>query len=99
MRPRTVRRSCAAPSPSTPTARSNSDCSFRGGPMSELISASPGASVGTGVGLVLAGGGARGAYQAGAVRYLAECGIHIRMICGASIGALNGAVVACGPDL
>ncbi|WP_052672543.1 patatin-like phospholipase family protein [Aliterella atlantica] len=45
-------------------------------------------------GLVLAGGGAKGAYQAGALKYLAELGIVPQIIAGTSIGALNGAVLA-----
>ena len=46
------------------------------------------------LGLVLSGGGAKGAYQAGVVRYLAERGIQPEAVSGASIGSLNGAVVA-----
>ena len=46
------------------------------------------------IGLVLAGGGAKGAYQAGALRYLAEIGLQPHIIAGTSIGALNGAVLA-----
>lgn len=46
------------------------------------------------IGLVLAGGGAKGAYQAGALRYLAEIDLQPQIIAGTSIGALNGAVVA-----
>lgn len=46
------------------------------------------------LGLVLSGGGAKGAYQAGIVRYLAEQGIQPDAVAGASIGSLNGAVVA-----
>ena len=45
-------------------------------------------------GLVLAGGGAKGAYQAGALKYLAEINFQPQMIAGTSIGALNGAVLA-----
>ena len=45
-------------------------------------------------GIVLAGGGAKGAYQVGAVSYLAELGIQPQIIAGTSIGALNGAVLA-----
>lgn len=48
----------------------------------------------TKLGLVLSGGGAKGAYQAGVVRYLAEQNIQPDAIAGASIGSLNGAVVA-----
>ncbi|WP_231362817.1 patatin-like phospholipase family protein, partial [Escherichia coli] len=50
-------------------------------------------------GLVLSGGGAVGAYQAGVVKALAECGTQISMVSGASIGALNGAIIAASPDL
>ena len=46
------------------------------------------------IGLVLAGGGAKGAYQAGALRYLAEIGLKPQIIAGTSIGALNGATLA-----
>lgn len=46
------------------------------------------------VGLVLSGGGAKGAYQAGVVAALAEHKIEVQMISGASIGALNGAIVS-----
>lgn len=45
-------------------------------------------------GLVLTGGGAKGAYQAGALRYLAEIGLEPHIIAGTSIGALNGAVLS-----
>lgn len=48
----------------------------------------------TKLGLVLSGGGAKGAYQAGVVRYLAEKNIQPDAVSGASIGSLNGAVVA-----
>ncbi len=50
-------------------------------------------------GLVLSGGGAVGAYQVGVVKALAECGTQISMVSGASIGALNGAIIAASPDL
>ncbi|PSM49123.1 patatin [Chroococcidiopsis sp. CCALA 051] len=45
-------------------------------------------------GLVLTGGGAKGAYQAGALMYLAEIGIEPQIVAGTSIGALNGAVLS-----
>ncbi|AMD00394.1 patatin-like phospholipase family protein [Halomonas chromatireducens] len=48
----------------------------------------------TKLGLVLSGGGAKGAYQAGVLRYLAEMNIQPDAVAGASIGSLNGAVVA-----
>lgn len=44
-------------------------------------------------GLVLEGGGARGAYQIGAWRALREAGIRIKGIAGTSVGALNGALI------
>ena len=49
-------------------------------------------------GLVLDGGGARGAYQIGAWRALKEAGVHICAVSGTSVGALNGALV-CMDDL
>jgi NTE family protein len=51
------------------------------------------------IGLVLSGGGAKGAYQAGIVKALAEMGISVSAISGASIGALNGAVAAASASL
>jgi len=51
------------------------------------------------VGLVLSGGGAKGAYQVGVVKALAEMGTQVDAVAGASIGALNGAVVASAPSL
>jgi NTE family protein len=49
------------------------------------------------VALVLQGGGALGAYQAGVYEALAEAGIHPDWIAGMSIGAVNGAIVAGNP--
>ena len=46
--------------------------------------------------LVLAGGGARGAYEAGAWQALTELGIEIDMVTGASVGSINGAMVSQG---
>lgn len=46
--------------------------------------------------LVLAGGGTKGAYQIGALKALKELGIEIEAITGASIGAINGAIIAQG---
>ncbi len=51
------------------------------------------------VGLVLSGGGAKGAYQVGVLRYMAEAGMKVDAVAGASIGALNGAIVANAKDL
>lgn len=47
-------------------------------------------------GLVLEGGGARGAYQIGAWRALKEAGIRIKGVSGTSVGALNGALICMG---
>ena len=44
-------------------------------------------------GLVLAGGGTKGAYQVGVWKALKELGIKIKAIAGASIGSLNGALI------
>ena len=43
-------------------------------------------------GLVLAGGGTKGAFQIGVWKALCEMGINVKGIAGASIGALNGAL-------
>ena len=47
-------------------------------------------------GLVLEGGGTKGAYQIGAYEALRDLGIKITGIAGTSIGALNGAFIAQG---
>jgi len=47
--------------------------------------------------LVLQGGGALGAYQAGVYQGLAEGGIYPNWIAGISIGALNAAIIAGNP--
>ncbi len=47
------------------------------------------------IGFVLEGGGTRGAYQAGAIKALYEAGIKPTTITGTSIGAMNGALLAC----
>ncbi len=49
-------------------------------------------------GLVLEGGGAKGAFQVGAWRALKEAGVKIKGISGVSVGALNGALI-CMNDL
>ena len=51
------------------------------------------------IGLVLSGGGAKGAYQVGIIKALAEMDVPIAAISGASIGALNGAVAASSDSL
>ena len=43
-------------------------------------------------GLVLAGGGTKGAYQVGVWKALKELNINVKVIVGASIGSLNGAL-------
>lgn len=50
-------------------------------------------------GLVLSGGGAIGAYQVGVVRALIQSGASVDMIAGASIGALNGALLTSASSL
>lgn len=47
-------------------------------------------------GLVLEGGGARGAFQIGAFQAIQEMGVEIHGIAGTSVGALNGALIAQG---
>lgn len=47
-------------------------------------------------GLVLAGGGAKGGYEIGVYKYLLQNNINIKAIAGASVGALNGAIIAQG---
>lgn len=47
-------------------------------------------------GLVLEGGGARGAFQIGAWKALRELGIEINGVSGTSVGALNGAMIVQG---
>ena len=50
------------------------------------------------VGLALSGGGAKGAYQVGVCKALQELGARVDVIAGASIGALNGAILASAPS-
>lgn len=47
-------------------------------------------------GIVLEGGGAKGAYQIGVWKALQECGVKIKGISGVSVGALNGALICMG---
>lgn len=49
------------------------------------------------IALLLQGGGALGAYQAGVYQALAETGIHPNWVAGISIGAINSAVIAGNP--
>lgn len=47
-------------------------------------------------GLVLEGGGGKGAFQAGAIKALYEAGYRFDAVAGTSVGALNAAALACG---
>lgn len=47
-------------------------------------------------GIILSGGGARGAYQAGVYKYLNERNFIPDVICGTSVGALNATALGCG---
>ena len=50
-----------------------------------------------GVVLVLQGGGALGAYQAGVFQAIHEANIEVHWLCGTSIGAINGALIVGNP--
>ncbi|KAF1334722.1 Patatin like protein, partial [Globisporangium splendens] len=52
---------------------------------------------GNAVGVVLGGGGARGLAHIGVLRALEECGIHVDVVGGTSIGAFIGAIYALHP--
>lgn len=45
-------------------------------------------------GLVLSGGGGKGAYEVGVIKALVEAGVKIAAVSGASVGALNAALFA-----
>jgi NTE family protein len=49
------------------------------------------------IALLLQGGGALGAYQAGVYEALVEAGLHPDWVAGISIGAINGALIAGNP--
>ncbi len=49
------------------------------------------------IALLLQGGGALGAYQAGVYEALAEAGLHPDWVAGISIGAINSAIIAGNP--
>jgi NTE family protein len=51
------------------------------------------------IALVLCGGGAQGAAEIGFYQAMVELGIKPDFIVGASVGALNGAFIACGMDI
>ncbi len=48
------------------------------------------------VGIVLSGGGSQGNFEVGALRYLYNQGIRPDVICGTSVGAINGLALAQG---
>ena len=48
------------------------------------------------VGVVLSGGGAKGAAEVGALKYIEELGIPVDFVCGTSIGGLVGGFYAMG---
>jgi NTE family protein len=52
----------------------------------------------SGVVLVLQGGGALGAYQAGVFQALHETAIEVSWVCGTSIGAVNGSLILGNPS-
>ncbi len=47
-------------------------------------------------GIVLEGGGAKGAYQIGVWKAFLECKVKIKAVSGVSVGALNGALICMG---
>jgi NTE family protein len=49
------------------------------------------------IALLLQGGGALGAYQAGVYEALAEADLHPDWVAGISIGAINSAIIAGNP--
>ena len=49
--------------------------------------------------LVLCGGGAQGAAEIGFYQAMVELGVRPDCIIGTSVGALNGAFIACGMDI
>jgi len=46
--------------------------------------------------LILSGGGARGAYQAGVLKHLQEIDWQPDLVCGTSVGAINATAIGCG---
>lgn len=66
-------------------------------PVLDTVAATPGMPAYETVALVLQGGGALGAYQAGVFQGLAEAGIEPNCLSGISIGALNVALIAGNP--
>lgn len=64
--------------------------------MPEKIEKNKGISLEKEYGIVLEGGGAKGAYQIGVWKAFLECGVKIKGVAGVSVGALNGALIAMG---
>jgi NTE family protein len=62
----------------------------------EACSSSP-RPAGAPLALVLSGGGAKGAYEAGVTAALVEAGVPLRLVAGSSAGALNAAMIAADP--
>lgn len=50
------------------------------------------------VAFVLSGGSSLGAVQVGMLRALAEVGVRPELVVGSSVGAVNGAMIACNPE-
>jgi NTE family protein len=50
------------------------------------------------IGIVLSGGGAKGDFQVGALRFLYDQGIRPQVLCGTSVGAINAAKLAEGEN-
>ncbi|NOY70529.1 MAG: patatin-like phospholipase family protein [Deltaproteobacteria bacterium] len=49
--------------------------------------------------LILSGGGARGAFEVGVIKYLEEKGWRPDLICGTSVGAINAAAIGSGMSI
>ncbi len=50
----------------------------------------------TGVAIVLSGGGAQGDFEVGVLQYLYERGVRPDIVCGTSVGSVNGIAIAMG---
>jgi predicted patatin/cPLA2 family phospholipase len=50
------------------------------------------------IALALSGGGARGDFQVGALRYMYDHGLYPQIVCGTSVGAINGVKLVEGGD-
>jgi NTE family protein len=80
----------SSPDPQVPTPRVHSEAGREFAPTEGVVSDSGE------LALVLTGGGARGAYQVGLLRYLARTypNLHIPILSGVSAGAINSALLA-----